>query len=102
MTKKITASDTFSLLQAWYLSQCDGDWEHSYGVKIETLDNPGWIVTIDLNETVLYELEIPLARVDRSASDWVQHEVSNGKFTACGGPQNLEELVGEFLKLTSS
>jgi len=29
-------------IQDWYRRQCDGDWEHSYGVKIETLDNPGW------------------------------------------------------------
>jgi len=36
-----------------YRGQCDGDWEHSYGVKIETLDNPGWLVTIDLTDTTL-------------------------------------------------
>ena len=28
-------------LMNWYESNCDGDWEHSYGVKIESLDNPG-------------------------------------------------------------
>lgn len=28
-------------LQQWYHSMCDGDWEHCYGVKIETSDNPG-------------------------------------------------------------
>jgi hypothetical protein len=38
-------------LQRWYLGECNGDWEHSYGVRIDTLDNPGWIVTIDLHET---------------------------------------------------
>jgi len=34
-------------LQAWYVVQCDGDWEHTYGVKIETLDNPGWMLRVD-------------------------------------------------------
>ncbi|MFE2849501.1 Imm53 family immunity protein, partial [Streptomyces scopuliridis] len=29
-------------LQNWYTQQCDGDWEHEWGVKIATLDNPGW------------------------------------------------------------
>lgn len=43
----------FSGLIDWYLSNCDGDWEHVYGVKLETLDNPGWILTIDLAETDL-------------------------------------------------
>ena len=27
-------------LQSWYQSQCDGDWEHEFGIRIETLDNP--------------------------------------------------------------
>jgi Immunity protein 53 len=41
-------------LQQWYQSQCNGDWEHTYGVKIDTLDNPGWSVTIELADTYLY------------------------------------------------
>jgi hypothetical protein len=31
-----------SRLSTWYQSQCDERWEHSFGLKIETLDNPGW------------------------------------------------------------
>jgi hypothetical protein len=38
-------------LMGWYASQCNGDWEHHYGVEIGTLDNPGWTVTIDLEDT---------------------------------------------------
>ena len=30
-----------SKLQDWYFSKCDEDWEHEFGVKIDTLDNPG-------------------------------------------------------------
>ncbi|MBC6448487.1 Imm53 family immunity protein [Actinokineospora xionganensis] len=26
--------------QRWYQSQCDEEWEHELGVKIDTLDNP--------------------------------------------------------------
>ncbi|MFT5930929.1 MAG: hypothetical protein ACI93G_000001, partial [Hyphomonas sp.] len=37
----------------WYQSQCDGDWEHSFGLKIESLDNPGWSVHVDLEGTSL-------------------------------------------------
>jgi len=40
-------------LQRWYESQCNEDWEHQYGVKIDTLDNPGWSVIIDLDDTDL-------------------------------------------------
>jgi len=35
---------------------------HSFGVAIDTLDNPGWMVTIDLAETRWRDVE-PLRRV---------------------------------------
>ena len=31
-------------LAAWYSGNCNGTWEHQYGVEISTLDNPGWQV----------------------------------------------------------
>lgn len=31
-------------LSNWHKLNCNGDWEHTYGIKIETLDNPGWLV----------------------------------------------------------
>ena len=39
--------------QLCYLSRCDGDWEHSFGVVVETLDNPGWRLLVDLEGTGL-------------------------------------------------
>ncbi|MER8786760.1 immunity 53 family protein [Mesorhizobium sp. M0815] len=41
-------------LEEWYQGQCNGDWEHQYGIKIDTIDNPGWEVSIDLHGTQLY------------------------------------------------
>ncbi len=49
-------TDILAWLQDWYRSRCDGTWEHSYGVKIDTLDNPGWLVTVDLGERSLTKL----------------------------------------------
>ena len=40
-------------LQKWYASQCDGHWEHSSGITIESMDNPGWWVKINLKGTSL-------------------------------------------------
>ncbi|UCH44768.1 MAG: hypothetical protein JSV11_10785 [Nitrospiraceae bacterium] len=40
--------NNFDRLNRWYINQCNGDWEHQYGIVIETLDNPGWRVKIDL------------------------------------------------------
>lgn len=58
-------------LQSWYGAQCDGDWEHARGVVIDTLDNPGWAVRIDLQETDLAEREYSPQQVDRDEHDWV-------------------------------
>jgi hypothetical protein len=27
-------------LERWYAAQCNGDWKHTYGITLETLDNP--------------------------------------------------------------
>ncbi|MDV3469228.1 immunity 53 family protein [Stenotrophomonas sp. C3(2023)] len=86
-----------ALLQRWYSNHCDGDWEHSYGVKIDTLDNPGWILTVDLIDTELSEYSLPRTRVDRSEIDWIQSEISDGRYIGCGGALNLEEIVLQFL-----
>jgi hypothetical protein len=40
-------------LQEWYAAMSDGDWEHELGISIETIDNPGWVVSIDLEGTPL-------------------------------------------------
>jgi hypothetical protein len=45
-------------LQVWYKSQCNGDWEHQHGIKINTLDNPRWDLKIDIYNTDLEGLEI--------------------------------------------
>ena len=45
-------------LQNWYTDQCNGEWEHEYGVNIQTSDNPGWIIDIDLAFTPLENIEI--------------------------------------------
>jgi len=40
-----------SSIEKWYRSRCDGDWEHHWDASIETLDNPGWRIQLDLRET---------------------------------------------------
>jgi hypothetical protein len=89
--------DTLELLQKWYENCCDGDWEHTYGVKIDTLDNPGWSIDIDLTETVLELQPFKTVEVDRNDQDWMRCWVDNGVFKGRGGPKNLNEILGVFL-----
>jgi hypothetical protein len=83
-------------LQAWYVSQCDGDWEHSYGITISTLDNPGWTLEIELNETELEEQEFEAYRLERSADDWLFAQRKEMKFKVACGPKNLDEAMAIF------
>lgn len=90
-------TDLISWLQHWYAAQCDGDWEHSYGVEIRTLDNPGWTVSIDLSGTALEGAQFD--EVDgrwRSEGDWVDCRVEDACYRGAGGSHNLEEILRIF------
>src|SRR5688500_2077130 len=84
-------------LQAWYASQCDGDWEHSYGIRISTLDNPGWRVTIDVDETPLAEREFTEVSDLAPEVRWMRCWVAEGKFEGAGGVPMLGSILRAFL-----
>ena len=88
--------ETLRRLQRWYKSQCDGDWEHSFGIKIQTLDNPGWTITIDLEESSLESLELNLNE-DNGEFDWYFIKASDKKYEAAGDPDKLDFLIKYFL-----
>jgi hypothetical protein len=89
--------DEISRLEAWYDAQCDGDWEHSYGVTITSLDNPGWKVEIDLVGTPFADK--PFVPVIRRTSDrgWIHCEVTENQYRGAGGPQMLRPILETFL-----
>jgi hypothetical protein len=103
--------DLISWLQDWYTKQCDGDWEHDYGITIGTLDNPGWYVVINLVETPLETAAFEPVRRHRSEEDWVEcrivetqsegrwewvGDVGGPQYQGAGGPHNLLEIVHIF------
>ena len=89
---------TIQRLQDWYLSQCNEDWEHSFGIEIGTLDNPGFTLTVDLDETELLSHSFQSIQIQReSEHDWVHCVVEGRKFKGSCGPQNLNELLIIFL-----
>ena len=89
--------DLLDSLQSWYENQCDGEWEHHYGVKTEILDNPGWAVEIDLIGTKLSDKVLPETIEERSATDWIRCSAGSGKFKGFGGPRNLAEIIERFI-----
>ena len=100
----MTTMNELQRLQIWYRSQCNGDWEHSFGVEITTLDNPGWMLKIDLAETVLAEKEfVLLTRSDSETDmDWISCKKEANQFVGYGGADNLIDLLHIFLDWAES
>jgi hypothetical protein len=96
--------DPLQFLQAWYHSNAnsnananaDGHWERSHGVTIESLDNPGWLVTIDLEGTPLEKRAMPPVAMEVSKRDWLLCEVDHNRFRGQGDPEKLLPILQVF------
>jgi len=86
-------------LQHWYKSNCDDCWEHTYGISISTLDNPGWAVDIDLADTPFEEIEDFSTELDQGETDWLSYRVRDKKFWARGDESKLNEIIARFQEL---
>lgn len=85
-------------LQSWFSTRCDGDWEHQDGIRIETLDNPGWRVTIHLADTELHDRPFETFESNYGhEADWLRCWRDADKFEAACGPRRLTEAIRVFL-----
>ena len=90
-------------LQDWYTRQCDEVWEHKYGVRIESCDNPGWWVHIDLRGTQLDG--VPFTPISQGVDEkgfpagprWINCCVKEGAYSGAGDETKLEEIIQVFL-----
>lgn len=89
-------NNPFIWLQNWYTSQCNEEWEHRYGIDIKTLDNPGWLVIIDLAKTEVENCPFDQVSIKRSDKDWIDCFVKDKKFQGAGGSCNLLEILTIF------
>ena len=88
----------FVWIQEWYQTQCDGYWEHAHGIIIETVDNPGWYVTIDLTETYLEDANFDKIEEDKNDLDWFFCLKKDSKFEASCAPCKLNTVFKIFRK----
>ena len=84
-------------LEKWYQSQCNGEWEHNYGITIGTLDNPGWTVDIDLKETDIEGANMENLIVDNGDNDWIHLKIIDDLFIGRGDPKKLHYIIEAFL-----
>jgi len=94
---KQSAENNLAWLQIWYADQCDGEWEHAYGISIGTLDNPVWKLEINLLKTAL--ADVPFDSVEREGEeDWFVCKANGKTFKAYGGAKNLDDMIDAFRK----
>jgi hypothetical protein len=82
-------------IQNWFAEQCNGDWEHTYGIEIESLDNPGWSVKIDLNYTDFQASKFILENIN-DENDWISIKIEDDIFKGYGDPHKLELILQIF------
>jgi hypothetical protein len=95
MTSELT--NPLQRLQAWYQAQCNGEWEHGHGIEIDTLDNPGWSMCVNLASTPLENRSFEEMQIEYSTEAWMHCRVVDKKFKGYGGPQMLDRIIGVFL-----
>ncbi len=82
---------SIDLLQDWYRLNCNGDWEHEYGIKIYTLDNPGWGISIDLRRTALEGFEYFYNKREAN-NDWIEIKTQNNRIHRLWGSGKVGEI----------
>ena len=94
-----TQNENLDWLQDWYARQCNGVWEHGWGIKIDTIDNPGWSISIHLRETPLESSSLGITKIDRTDDDWFHIWIRDRVFEGAGGARNLVDLIQAFRDL---
>jgi hypothetical protein len=94
-------ADDFNKLKEWYKSKCDGIWEHNYGISIETLDNPGWLVKIDIQHLGRHLSNFN--RVEgKDDTGWFNIRIEDGVFMGAGDIDKLEFIINTFVNFLES
>jgi hypothetical protein len=94
----MSQADLLTKLCEWYAEQCNDDWEHQSGVLIDTIDNPGWTVTIDLCGTASENSAFAPIKLDEGKDNWLMCSKIETKFRGNGDPSKLPVILEHFLK----
>ena len=98
----MTANDPLRHLESWFRNHCDGDWEHDHRIKIHTIDNPGWMIEINLAGTFDRDLQFEGWEIHRSEGDWFACSLDGDVFRGFGGAANLGEPIATFVGWVTS
>lgn len=89
--------DALTWLQDWFADNCDGEWEGLWNVQLTSTDDPGWFLSIPVQDTILEAR--PFKRVDHNKKTdvhWWICQVGEGHFLAACGLRDLAAVVDIF------
>ena len=83
-------------LDEWYQRQCNGNWEHTQGMRLQSLDDPGWQLTIHLSGTSAVNTRPQRLRMVTRGGGWLACSIEAECFKGSGDPRKLEQIIGVF------
>lgn len=87
-------TNAITALQAWYARQCDGEWEHGYGIRLQTLDNPGWTITVSLHGTPMEHEDMTARLLNyQHDTDWIIIQKEGASLKGACGALQLEAML---------
>ncbi len=89
--------DNLEWLEDWYQRQCDGDWEHRQGIRLES-QGRGWRLTISLEGTSAQNIAPNRLNFGTNGAEWIDCSISEDRFEGAGDPHRLEQIIGVFRK----
>ncbi len=90
------AVSSFEFFQRWYAEQCNGDWEHEFGVRITTLDNPGWHVVADLVDTDLEGRTLGRSKEEPGEGRWIWASSDGERYESSCDLHSLDDALSRF------
>ncbi|CAB1243962.1 Imm53 family immunity protein [Clostridium sp. MT-14] len=82
------------VLQKWYKNISKSS--ICTGIQIETVNNCGWCVCIDLFDTVYETESFKTVYIRKGDDNWFKCIKKNGLFKGYGGIENLEDILNVF------
>lgn len=86
-------------LEKWLSTHCDNDWEHDDRIIISNIDNPGWLVRISLEGTLLNKCDFSPVKVGDSENKeqkWIDCKKESDYFIGLGSQFMLDEIFDIF------
>lgn len=96
------SDSALDFLGRWFATHCDGDWEHDLGIRIETLDNPGWALNVRIEGTELQGAVADWHRTEENADQWIHWRSTGVAFEARCGPWDLIRALAAFQAFAES